>query len=257
MNALNISTSEPSVRLLTGGKYCEQDIVVETNVDAYDQGYDAGITDTHNGYLAKELTEIRFPSGITSLNQYAFYQQKNIKGVIDFPDKLTTIGAYAFRECAGITEYHGEGVTTIGNYTFYGNTALTVVDFPKLKTSGTYAFEYCTKLTEMTLPSLTAISGNFIYRSNNIKKIDLAVCTSIAANGFRGATGLTALIIRTPSVCTLANTNAFTTDTAIYKGTGYIYVPAALVESYKSATNWSTYANQFRAIEDYPEICGV
>lgn len=34
------------------------------------------------------------------------------------------------------------------------------------------------------------------------------------------------------------------------------YVPTSLVETYKSATNWSAYAEQIRAIEDYPEITG-
>jgi hypothetical protein len=45
-------------------------------------------------------------------------------------------------------------------------------------------------------------------------------------------------------------------NTPIGKGTGYVYVPSALIETYKTATNWSTFAAQFRAIEDYPEICG-
>ena len=44
--------------------------------------------------------------------------------------------------------------------------------------------------------------------------------------------------------------------TVIASGTGYVYVPSALVNSYKSATNWSTYADQIRAIEDYPDITG-
>ena len=39
-------------------------------------------------------------------------------------------------------------------------------------------------------------------------------------------------------------------------GTGFVYVPAESVDTYKSATNWSTYAEQIRAIEDYPEITG-
>jgi hypothetical protein len=39
-------------------------------------------------------------------------------------------------------------------------------------------------------------------------------------------------------------------------GTGYIYVPATLVDTYKAGTNWSTHADQIRAIEDYPEITG-
>ena len=56
-------------------------------------------------------------------------------------------------------------------------------------------------------------------------------------------------------MATLANTNAFT-NTPIKSGAGYIYVPAALVDSYKAATNWSVYADQIRAIEDYPDITG-
>jgi hypothetical protein len=31
---------------------------------------------------------------------------------------------------------------------------------------------------------------------------------------------------------------------------GSIYVPASLVDAYKSATNWATYANRITAISD-------
>jgi hypothetical protein len=34
-----------------------------------------------------------------------------------------------------------------------------------------------------------------------------------------------------------------------------IYVPAALVDSYKTATNWSSAADRIYAIEDHPDIC--
>ena len=56
-------------------------------------------------------------------------------------------------------------------------------------------------------------------------------------------------------MCELDDVSVFS-DTPISKGTGYIYVPKALVESYQAHEKWSTYSNQFRAIEDYPEICG-
>lgn len=47
--------------------------------------------------------------------------------------------------------------------------------------------------------------------------------------------------------------NGFGAETTpIRQGTGYIYVPFTLVEAYKAADNWSTFANQIRAIEDYP-----
>ena len=48
----------------------------------------------------------------------------------------------------------------------------------------------------------------------------------------------------------LSNTSAFN-STPITFGTGYIYAPRALVDSYKAATNWSTYADQICALEDY------
>ena len=58
------------------------------------------------------------------------------------------------------------------------------------------------------------------------------------------------MIIRSETICTLSNKNAFS-GSSVASGTGYIYVPKDLVESYKTATNWSTYATQFRALEDY------
>ena len=73
---------------------------------------------------------------------------------------------------------------------------------------------------------------------------------------------LTAVILRSEIVCNLVNTAAFL-DCYHLLGTvnktynpdglkdGYIYVPASLVDSYKTATNWTTFADQFRALEDY------
>ena len=44
--------------------------------------------------------------------------------------------------------------------------------------------------------------------------------------------------------------------TTIYYEEGYVYVPKSLEAAFKVATNWSTYAGQIRAIEDYPSVCG-
>ena len=42
-------------------------------------------------------------------------------------------------------------------------------------------------------------------------------------------------------------------NTPIAKGTGYIYVPDALVNDYKKATNWSVFANQIKPLSEYVE----
>ena len=98
---------------------------------------------------------------------------------------------------------------------------------------GKYAFQYCSALTAANFPAVT----------------------SIGSAAFYSCSALTALILRSGTMATLGGKSAFT-STPIKSGTGYIYVPAALVDSYKAPSNWSTYANQIRAIEDYPEITG-
>ena len=69
------------------------------------------------------------------------------------------------------------------------------------------------------------------------------------------ASNVTALILRgVTSVPTISSTTF--NSTAVKSGNCYVYVPKALEATFKVASNWSTYASQIRAIEDYPDICG-
>lgn len=97
--------------------------------------------------------------------------------------------------------------------------------------------------------ALISRAGSFMGCSN-LAKIDFDVLEEMQGADFYRCSALTAVIIRSPAVCTMSDSNAFA-STPIKSGTGYIYVPAALVDSYKAETNWSTYAAQFRALEDY------
>ena len=101
---------------------------------------------------------------------------------------------------------------------------------------------------------LISRSGSFMGCSN-LEKIDFDVLEGMKDADFYECSALKAVIIRSPAVCTMRDSNAFKL-TPIASGTGYVYVPAALVDSYKAATNWSVYADQIRSIEDYPDICG-
>lgn len=76
---------------------------------------------------------------------------------------------------------------------------------------------------------------------------------------------LKAIVLSSNTLVTLKNsialigppTSTYCPISPSYTGTieGYIYVPKALIEDYKTATNWSVFEDKFRAIEDYPEIC--
>ena len=113
-----------------------------------------------------------------------------------------------------------------------------------------------TALETVTFPKVAFVAGQAMESCSALTYVDLPICKSIDAKGFNKCSSLETLILRkSDAICTLANVSAFT-GTKIASGEGYIYVPSARIESYKTATNWSTFAAQFRAIEDYPEICG-
>lgn len=155
-----------------------------------------------------------------------------------------------------ITDISNDHVTNIGFYAFAYCMNLTTVDLPACESIGAVAFGYCINLTTVDFQAATNIGPSAFSQCTGLTTVDFPVATSIGNNTFRSCTGLTALILRsTEQACTLSHTNSFI-DTPIATGTGYIYVPAALVDSYKAATNWTTYADQIRAIEDYPDICG-
>ena len=70
------------------------------------------------------------------------------------------------------------------------------------------------------------------------------------ASAFTNCNNLQHLIIRSASVSALSNTTYL--PPPIQNGNGAIYVPAELVESYKSSTNWSAFKKQIFPIESYP-----
>ena len=106
-------------------------------------------------------------------------------------------------------------------------------------------------ITEIADNHITSIGTLAFHSCSNLTTVDFPLVTSIGSNAFYNCSKLATLILRdTEEVCTLNGTNAFN-STKIASGTGYIYVPAALIDSYKAASNWSTYAAQFRALEDY------
>lgn len=167
---------------------------------------------------------------------------------------ITSLVAYACRGWSKLKTVNLPNATSIGTYAFYYCTAMTSINAPKVTSLGTYAFYNCA-VKSIDFPVATSVPSQCFYSCNSLTKADFGSAKSIAASAFAYAELDTLILRRSDAICTLANKNALV-DTPIEDGTGYVYVPSALVDSYKAATNWSTYATQFRAIEDYPDICG-
>ena len=120
----------------------------------------------------------------------------------------------------------------------------------------TQMFYYCQALEEVVFPKVSTVNSGVFNYCTNLKKIDLGgAITRLSSAFMASASKVTALILRgVTTVPTLGSTTF--NNTAIKSGTCYVYVPKELEATFKVASNWSTYASQIRAIEDYPDICG-
>lgn len=155
-----------------------------------------------------------------------------------------------------MTELNNSIVTSLKTRACQAATKLVTANLPSVTSLGSYAFYQCTGLETVKLPKLTSVSTQAFYGCTKLEHADCGQLGNIPAQTFSACSALTELILRkTSSICTLSNVNGVN-NSPIGKGTGYVYVPVALIETYKTANNWSTFASQFRAIEDYPEICG-
>lgn len=153
-----------------------------------------------------------------------------------------------------VTAYSNPTLTTLGAYALSG-TQVTSLNLPELTTITGYTFRECMALANMVFPKLEEIPYNGCREWKGLVKADFHNLKKIGSNGFYQCSNLETLIIRTPTLCTLPSGSIFTSS-KIEAMTGGIYFPASLVETYRSASNWSKYAAIIYAIEDYPEITG-
>jgi len=173
-----------------------------------------------------QLTEL--PDGITSIGNSAFANCTNL-ALTKLPSNLTTLGNECFMNCRNITINEiPSGVTQIGTYCFYDTKKITNLTINgTIKTIPRYAF-YTSGLTELIINSpVTTIADNALQHCSNLSKIVFNNITSVPSLGSTSLSG-----------------------TAIASENGYIYVPDILVDSFKSASNWSTYASQIKPISE-------
>lgn len=153
-----------------------------------------------------------------------------------------------------LVEYESDTTKDIPQHAFGKLKSLQKITFPNTKTIGMNAFTSCSNLYSVNLDRAEVL-GAYAFESCNIEFLDLKSARRLEGRSL-AINPLKTLIVRNNAVVTLANGHVLA-ETPIANGDGYIYVPKSLVGSYKSATNWSNYAeSQFRAIEDYPEITG-
>ena len=121
------------------------------------------------------------------------------------------------------------------------------VSLPNCTSVSMGTFRDCDNLTSVSLPMCEHIGNGAFYRCWSLSQVSLPVCSYIGGLAFYGCDSLSIITIGYSSICRLTNDEVFY-GTPIEYGTGSIYVPASLVDAYKTAENWSMYSSQIFTI---------
>lgn len=116
-----------------------------------------------------------------------------------------------------------------------------------------YSLASCSSLKKAVFSEVTEVLNHSFEGCEALETLDFYATVEFDASALQGLSSLETLILRSDTMCD-ASSSAVLSYTPIADGTGYIYVPAALVDSYKHDFVWGSYFDQIRAIEDYPLI---
>ena len=169
------------------------------------------------------------PAGVTSIGSNAFAGCTDL-AAITIPASVTNIGTDAFSGCTGLTAVTlesatlvsepkisstsmksifgsqvetytvGNGITSIGAYTFYGCKSATAINIPSSVTSfGNSAFSGCKNLTSLNIPSgVTSIPDYAFYGCGSLTALNIPTnVTEIGRDAFNLCRSLKSVTIPT------------------------------------------------------------
>ena len=181
--------------------------------------YSSG-SDNRNYAYQNAIQRVFLGNGATSINQNAFQGCYSL-AQITIPSGVTSINQNAFQNCYSLAQITlPSGVTNIGERAFQNCYSLAQITLPSgIIRIDNFVFSNCYSLASITLLSGITSIGNYAFQN----------CYSMAFYDFTACT----------AVPTLSNSNAFINIPADCE----IRVPAALLDEWKAATNWATYAS--------------
>ena len=219
------------------------------------------------------LKYVRLPGTLTAMPQNLLAYCSSLQSV-DIPSGVTSIGAYAFQGCANalfsvdlsdITPaagYFKNCKRLLGAVTLNSTAQLTNAVFAGSGISQFYAMsasikhnsdfgplEDCLNLVRVELPNTSNVASATMCNNKLLALVILgANVTSIESRAMDNCPALARVVVKASTPPTLAS-NALQGTSAL---TG-IYVPDASVEAYKTATNWSAFADIIKPLSEFVE----
>ena len=219
-----------------------------------------------NAINTNTLIDFVATESMTNFRPYMFYGNSALKtaDLTKLQPELSNgkldcnnmIGPYCFYDCSGLETIAlpvvlGQiGTGNVIGYTWLCGRAFLnckslkdfCTDYKCNPTSATpNIFQGCTSLERAIIPNFTG--NGYLSTFNGCSSLEIVdfSATVINASCFANCSKIKTIVLRTETMASLSNINAFTATPFAVGGTGgTVYVPQALIEQYQQATNWST-----------------
>ena len=141
--------------------------------------------------------------------------------------------------------------TTITSSAFITCMNARYLELPRVTTIGQGSVRNGLDCESVELPEVTSIAYNCLSITG-IRCIELPKCTSIGGAFFDHNNLLRIIALPGDTLCTLGSSILYmSVNFTAADGPGRIYVNDALVDEYKSATNWATWASRIYPISEW------
>lgn len=186
-------------------------------------------------------------SGLVYIVTYSFYGCNNLTSV-NIGNSVELIDGGAFAYCSNLTNVTiPDSVTSISGGAFNNCTSLkSVILSNKLTHISGYTFQYCASLTNITIPdSVISIGEYAFYHCSGLTSVIIGNgVTSIDVGAFRSCINLKTVVL-------FPETPPDLSGDVIPSTISTIYVQQSSKEAYKTATDWTGYADKIESNDIY------
>jgi len=235
LNELDISAASIVAYSGPGGTFAQRTNYLANEIPEYAFSYDQSTTPV------APITRILLPTGLSSIDNYAFQGCKLVEIII--PNSVITMGEGTFKGCRNMLSASiGNSVTKMDNTVFYNCYGLTSIVIPNSVTEiGSSAFYQCANLASINIPNSVKSIGDHAFEGCGwATGITLGSgIENIGTEAFKDCLSITYVSINRP-VGPSINTSTFS---GMQEWLVLFEVPIGRAQNYTSAPGWVEFFN--------------
>ena len=199
-----------------------------------------GGTENEDALIARKLS-VYSNDRVSMVGKYAFYSYSNLTS-IDLQNCLS-IDNWAFGHCYSLSSINLPNCISVNDYTFNNCISLASFNLPNCSYIGSYAYAGCSALSSVILPLCEYVRDKAFERCSALQFVNLQNCLHVGIRALANCINLTQVYLNSVSSVTTITSNTFYNCSNLTS----VYVPASLVDAFKTAQYWSSMSTKIVA----------